>query len=65
VIFLVLKFHHFGKKKSPKQHGQGNFLENFQKIITFQRFFFLKSPRFLEVWGKFFELPSLKIAIFS
>jgi hypothetical protein len=37
-LFLWRKFCHFPKKKSPKKHGQGNFLQNFQKkIITFQR----------------------------
>ncbi len=35
MIFFVAKIHHFPIfKKIPKQHGQGNFLENFPKKIT-------------------------------
>jgi hypothetical protein len=35
MIFLVTNTCHFAKNKSPKQHGQGNFLENFQKILSY------------------------------
>jgi hypothetical protein len=30
-LFLWKKFHHFLIKKIPKKHGQGNFLQKFQK----------------------------------
>jgi hypothetical protein len=33
-LFLWRKFHHFPIKKSPKKHGQGNFLQNFQKELS-------------------------------
>jgi hypothetical protein len=36
VIFLVAKFHHFAKKKSPKQHGQGTFWKFFKKSSHFK-----------------------------
>ncbi len=54
VIFFVAKIHHFAiLKKSPKQHGQGNFLENFpkksprKKVMKLPRFFLEASVRFL------------------
>ncbi len=34
--FFVAKLCYFAGKHSSKQHGQGNFLEIFKKIITFQ-----------------------------
>jgi hypothetical protein len=54
VIFFVAKIHHFPIfKKIPKQHGQGNFLENFPKKITKEESYEIAKVFFLEVLGRF------------
>jgi len=53
MIFLWRIRHFAITKKTSKQHGQGNFLENFQKNSHISRKKVMKSPRFLEDWGKF------------
>jgi len=40
-------------KKSPKQHGQGNFWENFPKTYQILRKKFMKFLSFLEDLGRF------------
>jgi hypothetical protein len=50
MIFLVTNICHFAKNKSPKQHGQGSFLEIFQKLLSH---FVTKMPKFLEDLSKF------------
>jgi hypothetical protein len=52
IYFLVAKTCHFAKKKSPKQHGEGNYpLEIFQKKkVTFSR---KKVLKIFGIWADF------------
>jgi hypothetical protein len=54
MILLVTNICHFAKNKSPKQHGQGSFLENFRKLLShFEQNKVTKMPKFLEDLSKF------------
>jgi hypothetical protein len=47
---------HFAKNKSPKQHCQGSFLENFQTILSH---FEQESYEIVKIFGGFEQIFSL------
>jgi hypothetical protein len=65
MIFLVTNIYHFAKNKNPKQHGQGSFLENFQKVLSHLSKKVMKMQRFLEDLNKFLAFGGGEIIIFS
>jgi hypothetical protein len=56
MIFFVAKNCHFViKKRSPKQHDQGNLLENFQKYCHISR---KKLKKFVTIFGGFGQISN-------
>jgi hypothetical protein len=61
MIFLVPNICHFPKNKSLEQHGQGSFLEIFQKILSH---FEQESYENAKIFGGFEQISSFFLIFF-